>query len=137
MPIAVTLLAAAALASSEPVVDVSAPPTLARQVQSVTITHTDGNCDVVPGYKYQVYFRPDNTFQTREMNGLLTDSGTCQYRLARQPHVAIVEYQSYPPSATAPSAQWYEVMGFDTQTIEGTQVGTNCTYKGIFTMAPY
>jgi hypothetical protein len=106
-------------------------------VQTATVTGIVGDCDTEVGYQYRVYYRPDGTYQTREMDGTLTDSGTYKYQLTNQPSVAQVDFVTYPAVGTVATMYWHEVMHFDTRTIEGSQVGgTGCTYTATFSLEP-
>lgn len=129
------LLAAVPLCAAE-----AAPINLANQVQTVTITSTQGQCDTEVNYTYNVYYRPDGTYQTRELKGTLVDSGTYRCTASTKPDEVLLDYESYPVLGATALVRWHEVMHFDTPTrgtIDGSEYGSiRCDYAAKFDMKP-
>jgi hypothetical protein len=120
----------------------TAPLSLADQMQLVTITDVGGKCDTPVGYQYKVSFRQDGTYQTRELDGGLTDAGTYQLHAGSQADQILVEFITFPvlgPKIGEP-LKWTEITTFETAThgtIAGRQVnGSLCTYNATFDLSP-
>ena len=117
------------------------PPTVANFTQTDKVTVVHGNCDTAVGYQYHVIFRADGSYQTRDLDGTLIDSGTYAYRVDPDGSRALIDYVTFPPTggSTLP-VQWHETVHFTSATsgtLDGVQTsGGNCTYTCSFTLAP-
>jgi hypothetical protein len=131
------LLASSALAYCQ----ANIPPSLGGMTMTDKVTSVHGSCDTPLGYTYQVLYRPDGSYQTRDMGGSLIDSGTYTYTVDATGDRAIIDYITFSPGlGNAPPVQWHETAYFTTSSsgnLDGTQVsGGNCTYSANYTLAP-